>query len=140
MFPQSAVNSLTVQNSGTMAQSVKDSLSLIVDSINQKQNDMYLFGGTNYQDAPVSLDANGKAVMSALDHSGVTKVQISTNTKESMNIPGDKIYDTGIFEAINDIIDSLNGGTAPTQAQLDSLSTAYKELVNVQSLGGERMN
>jgi flagellar hook-associated protein 3 FlgL len=137
---QSAVNALNNGNSATMAQSVKDSLSLIVNSVNQKQNDMYLFGGTNYQDAPVSLDANGKAVLSALDHSGETKVQISTNSKEAMNIPGSKIFATGIFTAVNDIIDSLNGGTAPTQAQLDSLTAAYKEFANVQSLGGEKMN
>ena len=135
-----AVNSLNSSNYATTAQSVKNSLNAIVQSVNEKHNGMSLFGGTNYTDDLASLDANGKAVVSALDHSGEINVQISGNTKETMNIPGSKVTGTGIFDAINSVIDSLGNGTMPTQAQLDALNKANKNLINVQTLAGEKIN
>lgn len=136
----SANNQMINQSYGTIAQSIKDNLNSIVQSINDKYNGMYLFGGTDFSGDPVSIDANGKAVISATDHSGEIKVQISSNTKETMNIPGDKITGSGIFQAVNDIIDSLVGGAQPTGAQLDALTAANNKLLNVQSLAGEKVN
>ncbi len=133
-------NPINVGNLATMAQSVKDSLTVIVNNINAKHNDMYLFGGTNYSADPVTIDADGKAVVSALDHSGEVKVQLSQNTKETMNIPGSQVFDTGVFDAINDIIDSLASGNAVSQAQKDALNDSYNELLSIQSLGGEKLN
>jgi flagellar hook-associated protein 3 FlgL len=133
-------NALNEPNYSTMVQSIKDSLSAIVQSVNEKHNGMSLFGGTNFSDDFASIDVNGKAVVSATDHSGEIKVQISANTKETMNIPGSKITATGIFDAINNIIDSLAGGTAPTQAQQDALTLANNKLINVQTLAGEKLN
>ena len=135
-----SVNALNDPNYATMAQSIKDSLSAIVQSVNEKHNGMNLFGGTNFSDDLASLDVNGKAVASAIDHSGEIKVQISGNTKETMNIPGNKITGTGIFSAVNSIIDSLVGGNAPSQAQLDALNDANIKLINVQTQAGEKIS
>lgn len=135
-----AKDAMNVQNYETISQSIKNSLSAIIQSVNSKHNGMYLFGGTNYNADPVTIDADGKAVISALDHSGEVKVQLSANTKESMNISGSEIFDTGIFEAVNDLIDSLDSGTGPTESQLQAIETAYNNFLNVQSLSGEKMN
>ena len=136
----SAVNALNSSNYGSIAQSIKDSLAAIVNNVNTKQNGMYLFGGTNYSDDPVSIDVNGKAVVSATDHSGEVKLRLSDNVTETINIPSTKISGTGIFTAVNNIIDSLVGGNAPTQTQLNDLSTAYNALLNVQSENGAKIN
>lgn len=136
-----ALNPLNVQNYGTMAQSVKDSLSAIVQGLNTKHNDMYLFGGTNYQEKPVEIDpATGKAIVSTGDFSGEIKTQVSRNASQVMNIPGSKILATGLFETLNSIIDSFTSGTAPTQTEKDNLNNAFKDLLNLQSLGGQTVN
>jgi len=136
----SAENPINVQNFGTMAQSIKDSLSAIVQNMTAKQNDMPLFGGTNFKDVPVTIDVNGKAVLSAADFSGEMKTQISQDVKQTFNIPGSKILNTGVFESINNIIDSLNAGIPPTKAQQTDLENAYHEMLNLQSLGGQSIN
>lgn len=136
-----AVNPLNVQNYATMAQSVKDSLSAIVQSVNTKHNDMYLFSGTNFQERPVAIDpATGKAIVSTADFSGEVNTQISQNATQTMNIPGSKVLSTGIFESLNSIIDSLTAGVAPTQTENDNLNSAFKDLLNLQSLGGQTVN
>lgn len=135
-----ATNPLNATNFGSIAQTIKNSLAAIANNMNSKQNGMYLFGGTNYSDDPVSIDANGKAVVSATDHSGEVKLRLSDNVTETINIPSTKVTGTGIFTAINNVIDALASGTAPTQAQLADLTNAYNGLLNVQSEGGAKIN
>ncbi|MCX6169942.1 MAG: flagellin [Ignavibacteriales bacterium] len=135
-----ADNPLNVQNYGTMVQSIKDSLTAIVQNMTAKHNGMPLFGGTNFQSDPVTIDVNGKAVISAEDFSGVMQAQISQDVKQTYNIPGSKLLGTGIFDSINNIIDSLTAGTAPTKAQQTDLENAYNAILNVQSLGGQSIN
>ncbi len=136
-----AENPINAENFATMAQSVKDSLSTIVQSVNLKHNDMYLFSGTNFQERPVTVDpVTGKAILSPQDFSGEIKTQISQNSTQTMNIPGSKILSSGIFDSLNGIIDSLSSGVVPTQAQKDDLNNAFKELLNLQSLGGQTVN
>lgn len=135
-----AGDALNAQNYGTIAQTIKNSLNAIVQNINTKQNDMYLFGGTNFQNPPVTIDVNGKAVLSINDLSGEIKTQVSQNVKEAINIPGSKVLGTGLFESINSIIDSLEAGNEPTQTERTNLENAYKEILNLQSIGGTTIN
>lgn len=136
----SAGNPLNKDSFSTIAQSIKGSLSTIAQLVNEKHNDMYLFGGTNFSEDVVTIDSNGKAVKSSVDRSGEIKVRISNNTKEAINISGNQILNSGLFESLNELIDQLESGNAPTKAQLDNLDTAYKNILNVQSLAGEKMN
>jgi flagellar hook-associated protein 3 FlgL len=136
----SANNALNAENYTTMAQNIKDSLNTMVQSVNEKYNGMQIFGGTNFSEDPVSLDANGKAVISDGDHSGSINVQVSNKIKETMNVPGNKVTETGIFQAVNDIITSLENNIQPTTAQLTALTNANNKLINVQSLAGEKEN
>lgn len=136
----SAGDALNAQNYGTIAQTIKNSLNAIVQNVNTKQNDMYLFGGTNFQNPPVTIDVNGKAVLSTDDLSGEIKTQVSQNVKEAINIPGSKVLGTGLFESINSIIDSLEAGNEPTQTERTNLENAYKEILNLQSIGGTTIN
>ena len=136
-----ADNPLNSGNFATMAQSVKDSLTAMVQSVNTKQRGMYLFSGTNFEGTPVSIDpVTGKAVISAEDFSGEIKTQLSQTNSQALNIPGTKLMATGIFESLNNIIDSFEAGTVPTQAQKDDLDNALKSLLNLQSLGGQTIN
>lgn len=136
----SASNPLNVVNYPSMLQSIKDSLNAIVQDTNAKHNDMYLFGGTNYTTMPVTIDINGKAVITTEDVSGEVKVQLSQNVTDAINIPGNKIFGTGIFSAINNIIDSFAAGNAPDAALKTGLNDAYNQLLNVQTIGGEKLN
>ncbi len=124
----------------TIAQSIKNSLSAIVQSVNTKLNDRPLFGGTNYTADPVTIASDGKSVISTLDHSAEVKIQITANIKEAINIPGGQVLNSGMFEAINSVIDSIVAGTAPSEAQKTALNNAYKKILDVQSLGGEKLN
>ncbi|MFA7229492.1 MAG: flagellin, partial [Melioribacteraceae bacterium] len=123
-----------------MAESVKASLSSIVQNLNAKHNDVPLFNGTNFKDVPVILDAAGKAVLSNADFSGEIKAQVSQDVKQTLNIPGSKILGSGIFQAVNSIIDSLNAGIIPTIDQKADLEDAYNQILDLQSLGGQTMN
>jgi flagellar hook-associated protein 3 FlgL len=135
-----AGNAVISDSYPTIAQSIKNSLSSIVQNVSAKSGDRYLFGGTNYTAEPVTLDVNGKAVKSALDHSGEVKVRLAGNIKEALNIPGSEILDSGMFESINDVITSLEAGNPPTEAQKTALTSAYQKILDVQSLAGEKIN
>jgi flagellar hook-associated protein 3 FlgL len=136
----SADNALNTDNYATMAQSVKGSLSAIIQNINVKENGTYLFGGTNNNGDVVTIDSDGKAVVTTEDVSGKVNVQVTKSTKIAINIPGSDIIDTGLFDAINNIIDSLVAGTAPDAAQQTALQDSYNKLLNVESLGGQTSN
>ncbi len=136
----SADNPFNSQNLTSMGESVKNSLSAIVQNLNVKYNDMPVFNGTNFKDSPVTLDVNGKAVLSAADFSGEIQAQVSQSVKQTLNISGSKITGTGLFTAINNIIDSLSSGTIPTAAQLKDLQDSYTSILNLQSVGGQTIN
>lgn len=127
-------------NFSTVAQSVRASLEAIVQNLNAKYNDMYLFAGTNYSTDPWSIDANGKVVTNSVDMGGEVKVQISSGIKDSINVPGNKIQSSDLLSTINDIIDSLDSGTVPSQTLKERLNAAYKEILSIQSLTGEKYN
>ncbi|MEW6653807.1 MAG: flagellin [Bacteroidota bacterium] len=124
----------------SIVQSIKNSLSSIIQNVNTKHNDRYLFGGTNYSADLVTIDADGKAVVSSLDHSAEIRIQVSANVREAINIPGNKVLNSGMFEAINDVINTMASGNVPSDAQKLSLTNAYQKILDVQSLGGEKLN
>jgi len=131
-------NPINDKNITTVGLSIKSSLEAIVNSLNEKHNGMYLFGGTDFTDSPWSVDINGKAQTTTVDFSGEMKVQLTDNVKETINIPGNKIQDTNLLQTINDIIDSFDAGNVPDQALLDRLMNSYNEIISVQSLAGEK--
>ena len=136
----SANNALNSTNMDTLLQSIKNSMAAIVQSLNTKQNGMYLFGGTNCTSAPFSVDTDGKGVVTANDISGQVKVPLSQNVTEAMNIPGTQITATGIITAINKVINDLKAGTAPDSTAQSDLQNAYSSLTNVESLAGGKVN
>ncbi len=127
-------------NFKTVAQSVRASLEAIVQNLNTKYNDMYVFAGTNYSLEPWSIDSNGMAVTNSNDLAGEVKVQIANGIKDTINVSGDKIVNSDLLNTINDIIDSLDAGIAPNQTLKDRLNAAYKEILSIQSLMGEKYN
>jgi flagellar hook-associated protein 3 FlgL len=136
----SSQNALNSQNYNSIAQTIRNSLSSIVQSMNTNYNGMYLFGGTNYKTAPISIDSNGKAVVTSEDISGEVKTQVSSTTNSAINVPGSKVVDTGIFDSINQIIDTLQSGNAPDEAAVNKLEASYQRLLDVQSAGGNTYN
>jgi flagellar hook-associated protein 3 FlgL len=136
----SANNALNSQNYSTIEATIKNYLSSIVQTTNTKYNGMYLFGGTNNQSDPVSLDSNGNAVVTSGDISGEVKTQVSGASNIAINIPGSSVVATGIFDSINQIINTLQSGQAPDETAMSSLQTSYQNLLNVQSTGGSTYN
>jgi len=135
-----ADNEMNSKNLATVTQSIKLSLRAIVDSLNEKRNDMYLFGGTDFSDTPWSIDVNGRAVRNATNVTGEIKVQITQNIKDTINITGNKIETTGLIDTLNDILDTLESNSVPDSNLQQRLKNAYDSLVNLQSLNGEKIN
>jgi flagellar hook-associated protein 3 FlgL len=135
----SSDNVLNQENFATMSQSIKDNLNSIVQNLNVKQNNLYLFGGTNCKGDVASI-VSGKAVATTEDISGEVKTQISQSLNITMNVPGSKVMNTGIFAAINNIIDTLDAGSAPTDAEKTALNDAYNQIIDIQSSIGTTQN
>lgn len=133
-------NALNNSNISTVTQSIKLSLRAIVDSLNEKRNDMYLFGGTDFSDAPWSIDANGRAVRNSTNVTGEIKVQITQNIKDTINITGNKIEATDLIDTLNDILDVLESNNVPDSSLQKRLNDSYNAIVNLQSLNGEKLN
>lgn len=133
-------NALNNSNIPTVTQSIKLSLRAIVDSLNEKRNDMYLFGGTDFSNAPWSIDANGRAIRNATNVTGEIKVQITQNIKDTINITGNKIEGTDLIDTLNDILDVLEANNVPDSNLQQRLNNAYNAIVNLQSLNGEKLN
>ncbi|MEW6194110.1 MAG: hypothetical protein AB1521_03020 [Bacteroidota bacterium] len=133
-------NPLNAVNFDTITQSVKGSLQAIVQSLNEKRNGMYIFGGTDFSDSPWEIDANGRAIRTSTTVTGEIKVQLTQNIKDTMNVTGDKIEDTDLIDTINDILDSLEAGTVPDDTLKGRLTDAYNSVVNLQSLNGDKYN
>lgn len=137
---QDVNNPINGANISTYTAQIKNSLASIVQSVSAKQNGMYIFGGTNNDQPPVTLDASGYAVTTAADVSGSVEVQLSNEIKEKINIPGSDLFATEIFEKINDVLTALEGGTIPTEAQRLAIDTSYGKVLNLQSVAGEKIN
>lgn len=135
-----AENELNATNISTIAKSIKVSLSAIVDSLNEKRNDMYVFGGTDYSDAPWKIDENGRAVRNSTNLTGEIKVQLTQSIQDTMNVTGDKIESTDLIDTLNDLLDMLEGGNLPDKAIKDRLTNSYNGLINLQSLNGDKLN
>lgn len=133
-------NALNNSNIASVTQSIKLSLRAIVDSLNEKRNDMYLFGGTDFNDTPWSIDANGRAVRNSTNVTGEIKVQITQNIKDTINITGNKIEGTDIINTLNDILDILDSNNVPDSNLQKRLNDSYNAIVNLQSLNGEKLN
>ncbi len=133
-------NPLNAINFSTITQSVKGSLQAIVQSLNEKRNGMYIFGGTDFSDEPWEIDANGRAIRTSTSVTGEIKVQLTQNIKDTMNVTGDKIENTDLIDTINDILDSLEAGTVPDDTLKERLTNAYNSIVNLQSLNGDKFN
>jgi len=150
----SSINALNSQNYSTIAGTIKDSLSSIVQTMNTQHNGMYLFGGTNNKTAPITInsdgtasvasvastDANGKIVNTPIDLTGEVKTQVSATVSTAINIPGSDITATGILDSINAIISTLNNNQAPDSNAINTLESSYQCLLNVQSSGGNIYN
>lgn len=136
----SSNNALNSQNYSTIAGTIKNSLSSIVETMNTKYNGMYLFGGTNNQSDPVSLDLNGNAVVTEGDISGDVQIQVSSTSSTAINISGSSVVATGIFDSINQIINTLQSGQPVDETTINTLETSYQGLLNVQSAGGNTYN
>lgn len=135
-----ADNALNSSNLASVTQSIKLSLRAIVDSLNEKRNDMYLFGGTDFSDTPWSIDSNGRAVRNSTNVTGEIKVQITQNIKDTINITGNKIEETDLINTLNDILDSLEANSVPDDTLKQRLNNAYNSIVNLQSINGEKLN
>jgi len=135
-----ADNALNSYNLASVTQSIKLSLRAIVDSLNEKRNDMYLFGGTDFSDTPWSIDSNGRAVRNSTNVTGEIKVQITQNIKDTINITGNKIEETDLINTLNDILDSLEANSVPDDTLKQRLNNAYNSIVNLQSINGEKLN
>lgn len=133
-------NALNTSNLETVKESIKSSISAVVDSLNEKRNGMYIFGGTDFSDSPYEIDSNGRAVRNATTNTGEIKVQLTQNIKDTINLTGDKIEDTDLIDSLNDLLDSLDAGNIPDNTLKERLNKAYNSVIALQSLNGDKLN
>jgi flagellar hook-associated protein 3 FlgL len=143
-------NALNSQNFSSIAGTIKNSLASIVQTMNTQYNGMYLFGGTNSKTPPITINTDGTASVTtttdangntaAVDLSGEVKAQVSGTITTAINIPGSNIVATGLFDSINQIINSLQSGQTPDATAMTNLENSYQGLLNVQTSGGNIYN
>ncbi|HUN65382.1 MAG TPA: flagellar hook-associated protein FlgL [Bacteroidota bacterium] len=114
-----------------LADQVDSLLTEAVNVANTQFNGKYLFGGTNTLDPPFQLAADHSAVTAnPAGITGAINYQIGEGTTQAVNIDGQEAFQgTQMFDLMIQLRDSLQSGTIPAAASMDSVSTMMDHLV-----------
>lgn len=125
--------------------SYADKIDMALDSIlnlaNKEYNGKYLFGGTDFSNAPFGFDAGGTAIeLKVPDVSGEHKIKISNNITQKINITGDELFGAigagDIFNTLISIRDDLNAGNLPDPADEQIIENFQGNLLDKISESG----
>ncbi len=130
-----AGGSASTEDLTTFGESVNQLLTEMVDLSNTKFNGKYLLGGTQTQEQPYTLTANGSAVIKnpkGID--GVIKFQVGDDHAIQVNVNGEQALNgTQIFDLLVQVRDALNNGTFSSTAFVDSIEQASAHILNSTS-------
>ena len=114
----------------------------VVDQLNSKEGDEYLFAGSRTTAEPFEVVA-GVVVYNG-NSTGRTR-QIGDNQRLDINIPGDSIHDTGagftITESLQDLADAMRSGDpAQMETALERVATSRNHVLDRGAEAGSIAN
>ena len=141
-----SVREIGIQSADMANANVRDALAnrlegIISDTVslaNEKYMDKYIFGGSLTKgDDPFTYD--GTAVTYAGNSDKITR-RIAENQNMEINLPGQDLADTGLFDNMIALRDALiaNDGVA-IQTALGDIEDTEKQLLNISSAQGSLM-
>ncbi len=141
ILAQATNGSLTSADQQTYADQVDQLLGQAVDIANTQSNGIYIFGGTNTLQQPITLAADGSSVTA--NPNGITgsiKVPVNEGINQVVNLDGQQAFQgTAIFNLMIQVRDELNSGQSPTTAQAASVDTYVDSIANATGKAGAIM-
>ncbi len=145
---QAANDTLSDEDREALASSLESSLAEVLDVLNTKVGDEYLFAGTNTTVQPFEQDgsatADGAGVTYYGNDDGRTRA-VGPDTDLDVNITGQRILDTGsgftVTEAFQGLIDAVRTNDATQiDTALGDLITARDHLLDTATEAGNLAN
>ncbi len=145
---QAANDTLSDEDREAIASSLESSLAEVLDVLNTKVGDEYLFAGTNTTVQPFEQDgsatADGAGVTYYGNDDGRTRA-VGPDTDLDVNITGQRILDTGsgftVTEAFQGLIDAIRtNDTTQIDTALGDLITARDHLLDTATEAGNLAN
>lgn len=117
----------------------------IVSLTNTKFNDVYLFGGTNTQNAPFSLAPGSPTSVNDTSNGTALKVQVSDISSLTISVSGDAIRNIGggddLFAVLKNAAQALrNNNATAIRNSLDKIDEAYDHVVSLSSKLANHIN
>ncbi len=114
----------------------------LLDFANTKYEGKYIFGGTQTTAQPFFMNAGGTAVTpNANGIDGALKLDVGFQISDQYNITGQEAFNGGqIFTDLMAIRDELNGGTTPSQADIQTVDNYLNSMIATNAKAGGMMN
>ena len=124
------------------AEKVDDAIKTMLDAANSEFDGKYIFGGTDYSQAPYGYNAGGTAIeLKVPDVSGEQNVKISANITQKTNMTGDEIFgNLDVFNTLITIRDNLKLGIRPSDAEIKVVQDFNDHILAKSSQAGNIMN
>lgn len=142
---EGANGTLSTADRQALASQLSGILQQMVGLANTTYQGNYIFGGTEDQTAPFTVDSSSPDGVTYNGNTGVNSVQISNGQTLPVNVPGSQIFQNAsgdVFGALNQMVTALQSGTGLTAAN-SALEDAFNA-VNAQRVfygnGGAELN
>lgn len=117
----------------------------LIDIANTRVNDKYIFNGTDTDTKPVIANAAGDITTPINQNDTPVMIEVSSGTKLQANVDGKAIFNDEFFAAIDNFINSLDGGGADGDSvdidgALESIDEHTGNIINARADLGARMN
>jgi len=127
------------------AQRLESVLVNVVDVMNTRAGDEYLFAGSRTTIKPFEQDAGPPPTVIYNGNSGARERHIGRDLSMNINIDGQRVHDTGkgytITEAIQSLIDGIRSGVpADVDAAIEEVSVARDHVIDLGGAAGAMAN
>ncbi len=134
----SSANDQNSQDQQNYATQLDQYINQLLDIANTKYGNKYIFGGTQTNVQPFFMNAQRTAVdanPNGVD--GALKLDVGFQISDQYNITGQEAFAGGqMFTDLIAIRDRLNSGTAPTQADVQTVDNYLNSTINTSAKAG----
>jgi flagellar hook-associated protein 3 FlgL len=132
-------NPQDMQNYGTQ---LDQDINQLLDLANTKYGNKYIFGGTQTNVQPFSMNADRTAVnVNSNGVGGALKLDVGFQISDQYNITGQEAFAGGqLFNDLAAIRQNLSNGTTPTQADISTVDNYLNSMINTNAKAGAMDN
>ena len=139
------INKASIDDYDSYIDQLDAAISTILDAANATYDGKYIFGGTDYSDNPYDLTSDESAVVqNVTDVSGTSQIQVSSYSKQQINVTGDDLFGAigtdDIFNTLLRIKSDLEAGNLPSDADVEIVNTFYETVLDTASQAGNYYN